>query len=171
MTYDLKIELKKNNWLATHLLAFKTKTASNLQLIVKRLLVSPSDTRTLLDTNLLAISNISFVTRKKIRDANYKSKRHFRFFSLLARVSINSGFRRSAAACRSRLLVGPLTAVCLDFRNENKDINKKKKANSTTTTTKFFNSRTARFLMPRTLEIAFPSFKMLPSASSLEQHF
>ena len=55
--------------------------------------------------------------------------------------------------------VGPLT-VCLDFVNENKnDIKKKKQTQQQRRPLKFLNAtKTARFLVPRTLEIAFPSF-------------
>ena len=53
-----------------------------------------------------------------------------------------------------------LTAVGLDFINENKnDINKEKQIQQQQQPLKFLNpTKTERFLMPRTLEIAFPSF-------------
>ena len=70
----------------------------------------------------------------------------------------NKGFNKSRlpAAVYHHLL----TAVCLDFINENKnDINKQKHIQQQRRTLKFLNAtKTARFWTPRTLEIAFPSF-------------
>ena len=68
-------------------------------------------------------------------------------------VSIKAGYRGLPPP------VGPLTVVCLDFITENNDANKKRNKFNTTMTTDIFKFyKTAQFLMPRMLEIAFPSF-------------
>ena len=55
--------------------------------------------------------------------------------------------------------VGALPDFCLDFITENKnDTIKNNKFNTTTTTEIFKFYKAAQLLMPRTLEIAFPSF-------------
>ena len=68
-------------------------------------------------------------------------------YSHITGVSIKTSDRRP---------VGPLTAICLDFINENKnDVNQKSKLTQRRTL-KFLNAtKRAQFLMPRSLEITF----------------
>ena len=90
-----------------------------------------------------ATPRITRAENVKMNDDNY--------WCLGKGVSIKASYQRSTPP------VGLLlTAVCLDFINENKnDINKEKQQQPL----KFLNAtKTERFLMPRRLEIAFPSF-------------
>ena len=68
-------------------------------------------------------------------------------------VSIQAGYRRSTAACRTSY------RRLFDFINENKnDINKKKQIQQRRRLLEFLNAtKTARYLMHRTLEITFLS--------------